>query len=157
RLIPATSTGAYLSTKTLNDSHRHLVANVDGLRLRSKYRRSVLPRLTSPPRERAMDVSMCLIDLLPSRALDPHVTFHLLQPVALTPVAPHQHLPRFSQVPAKEIGSNVQEAVPVSLPSVSGPSVEGSRPTGCIVKVDLTVLCRQAETLDQTWRWEVEP
>ena len=73
-----------------------------------------------------MYVIMSLIDSLSGRIADHVVTFHFLQPVPFSPVAPDQYLARICQITSKKIGTDVKEAVPISFPPVPGFSIERS-------------------------------
>ncbi len=64
-----------------------------------------------------MNVIMGLIDPVPGRITDHIMPFHLFQPIPFTPIAPDQDLARVLQVTPKQIGTDVQEAVPISLPT----------------------------------------
>lgn len=79
--------------------------------------------LSRPLRKRAMNVVMSLVDTLPGRVVDQVVTFHLLQPVPFAPVAPDQDLARVCQVTPKKISTDIQETMPISLPTTPGLSI----------------------------------
>ena len=73
-----------------------------------------------------MNVVMILVDALPGWIADHIMTFHLLQPIPFAPVAPDKNLARICEVTPKKIGTDVQEAVPISLPSVTSLSIDSS-------------------------------
>ena len=101
-----------------------------------------LPVLSRPLKKRTMYGATSLEDPLSGRIVDQVVIFHLLQPVPFPPVAPDQYLARICQVTLKQIGTDVQKTVPISLPHVPGLPIESPGfPLG-VVEIDLAILTR---------------
>lgn len=71
-----------------------------------------------------MNMAMILIDSLPVYNF---VTFHFIQPISFSPIAPDQYFSRIRQITLKKIRADVQKVVPISFRVVPGFSIESSR------------------------------
>ena len=84
------------------------------------------------------------------------MSFHLLQPVTFAPVAPDEDLPGLFEIGVKQVGPDVEQLVLVAKISFACFSIERCGIAARIEEVDFAVTAREAETLNEAWRRDIE-